>query len=467
MPHHDVLVLGGGTGNNVAAAAADAGMDAALVEPGPLGGTCLNRGCNPSKMLIKAADAVEGVRGADRFGVDATLHGVDTGSVVRAMDDTLSGIAAGMEDRYRAKEHLTLYDAYGRFVDDRTVALESRDGEGTADAGLELTADRIVVATGSRPLVPPIDGLGAVDYLTSQEALYLEDPPDSLVVLGGGYIAVELGYYFGAMGTDVTLIEMEPSLIPREDADVAEAFTAIAADRHDVYTGYRATGVEPAGDGVRVHAEPEDGDAVAVEADDVLVALGRRPNTDDLGLDAAGVAVDDRGFVETDEQLRTTADGVWAQGDVAGNALFKHGGDYETQHTVGNVVHDEGRAVDYSAMPHAIFTEPQIGGVGATEEELVADGDDYVVGRAELPDQAMGRAMKLDHGFAKVLAAPDGAILGCHVLGHEASTLIHEAVVAMRHGLAVGDVADTIHAHPTLSKVMEAAFRDASEALDG
>ncbi|WP_254820807.1 dihydrolipoyl dehydrogenase [Haloglomus halophilum] len=449
MADFEMLVIGGGTGNNVAAAAADAGLETALVEPGKLGGTCLNRGCNPSKMLIQAANAANAVRDAGKFHVDATLDGIDHSTITGEMDDLLSGIAEGMEARYREKEHLTLFDEYTEFVDERTVRLD----------GADVTAERVVVATGSRPIVPPIDGLDDTDFLTSQEALYLDEAPDSLVILGGGYIAVELGYALEALGTDVTIVEMMDSLVPREDGAVAEAFTDIAAERHDVYTGHRVTAVE-GGPTKTVHAETEAGDEIAVEGEAVLVALGRRPNSDQLDLEAAGIETDDNGFIVTDDYLGTSAENVWAQGDIADNAMFKHSGDYETDHVVANAVHGEERALDLSAMPHVIFTEPQIGGVGATEEELADAGTEYVGGRAAYADSAMGRAKKLEDGFAKVLTAPDGELLGCHVIGYEASTLLHEAVVAMRNGVTVPELADTIHAHPTLNKVMLSAFRD-------
>jgi dihydrolipoamide dehydrogenase len=449
MADFEMLVIGGGTGNNVAAAAADAGLETALVEPDKLGGTCLNRGCNPSKMLIQAANAANAVRDAEKFHVDATLDSIDHATVTGEMDDLLSGIAADMEARYRETEHLTLFDEYTGFVGERTVEL----------GGEEVTADRVVVATGSSPIVPPIEGLDDTDYLTSKETLYLDEAPDSLVIMGGGYIAVELGYAFESLGTDVTLVEMLDSLVPREDPDVAETFTDIAAERHEVYTGHRVTAVE-GGSTKTVHAETEAGGELAVEADEVLVALGRRPNSGSLNLDAAGIETDDNGFIITDDTLATTAENVWAQGDVADNAMFKHSGDYETDHVVANAVHGEGRELDLSAMPHTIFTEPQIAGVGATEAELTGDGTDYVVGRANYADSAMGRAKKLEDGFAKVLAAPDGELLGCHVIGYEASTLLHEAVVAMRNGVTVPELADTIHAHPTLNKVMLSAFRD-------
>jgi dihydrolipoamide dehydrogenase len=356
-----------------------------------------------------------------------------------------------MDERYREKDHLTLYSDEAQFVGERTVAV----------GGERVSGEKVVVAAGSRPLVPPIDGLDEVDYMTSTDALYRREQPDSLVVLGGGYIAVELGYFFESLGTDVTIIEMQDTLVNREDSDIAAAFTEIARQRHDVYTGHRATRVESAGAGVRVHAETENGDEIAVGAEDVLVALGRRPNTDTLDVEAAGIETDDRGFIVTNDRLETSAEGVWAQGDIADNAMFKHSGDYETEVAVENVVHGRDRAADFTAMPHAIFTEPQMAGVGATEDELQEAGREYVVGREDLPGTPMGRAKKLDAGFVKVLAAPDGEILGCHILGHEASVLLHEAVVAMRAGSGtVSDITDTIHAHPTLNKVVEYAFDD-------
>ncbi|MEF8778010.1 MAG: dihydrolipoyl dehydrogenase [Natronomonas sp.] len=452
MADFDVLVIGGGTGNNVAAAAAEQGLQTALIEPGALGGTCLNRGCNPSKMLIQAANAVNHVRDAGQFHVDATFEGIDQAAVVNEMDELLGGIADDMEARYRDKPNLTLFKEHATFLEDRTVEV----------GGETIRGEKVVVAAGSRPIIPPIEGLDEIEYLTSEDALYLREPPESLLIMGGGYIAVELGYVFESLGTDVTIVEMMDSLLPREDDEIASTFTEIAADRHDVYTGHRVTAVEETAGGHAVHAETETGNQLTVEARDVLVALGRRPNSDTLDLDAAGIDVDDQGFIRTDEYLQTTAENVWAQGDIADNAMFKHSGDYETRHTIENAVYEKKRAIDLSAMPHTIFTEPQMAGVGMTEAELEESGAEYAVGRADYSDSAMGRAKKLDEGFLKVLAAPSGEILGAHAIGYEASMLLHEAVLAMRAGLTVEAVAETIHAHPTLSKVLEAAFRDIS-----
>ncbi|WP_267639476.1 dihydrolipoyl dehydrogenase family protein [Haloarchaeobius amylolyticus] len=454
MTNYDLVVVGGGTGNKVARAAGDSGLETALVSKGPIGGTCLNFGCNPSKMLIAHADAANAVREAGRFGIDATLEDVDFGGATAAVTETLTGISDSMEQGYREHEHVDLYRTEARFVDDRTLALAGEEEP--------ITADRIVVATGSRPLVPPIDGLDEVDYMTNREALRRTEQPDHLVIIGGGYIGAEIGYFYESMGTEVTVVEMLDRLVPNEDREVGEAFTAVARERHTVHTGARVTSVSQDGADITVHAEDETGEPLVVTGDALLVAVGRRPNTDRLDLDATGIETDDRGFLETDEYLQTTVEGVFAMGDVAGNFMFKHSADYEAELLTGNLLGADETPVDYAAMPHAVFTDPQIGGVGETEQALEEAGTEYVVGRATFADTAMGRARKYEVGFAKVLAAPDtGEILGFHVFGDEASTLLHEVVVAKRAGLRVPDLADTVHVHPSLSKVVWKAVRDA------
>ncbi|SEL52055.1 dihydrolipoyl dehydrogenase family protein [Haloferax larsenii] len=457
MADFDLVVIGGGTGNTVASNAAAEGLETALVEPGPLGGTCLNRGCNPSKMLIQHATRLNQIRDAARFRIESSVESVDVPGIVDDVFGTLDPIAERMASQKVEQANLTLFEHEARFVGDHTVEI----------GGREYTADQILIAAGSRPLVPgAIDGLRETDSLTSAEALRLRNLPDRLVILGGGYIAAELGYYFQSLGTDVALVEMMDTLLPREDEDVAAAFTDIAEARHEVYTGFRATSVSSDGEAVTVHAENESGETVAVSGDDLLVALGRRPNTDRLNLDATGIELDERGFVRTTDRLETSVEGVWASGDIAGNAMFKHSADYEVEVVTDNIVHGKAREANFDGLTHAVFTDPQVAGVGTTEQELREDGTDYVVGRAAFTDTAMSRALKLEDGFVKVLASPsDGEVLGVHAIGHEASMLIHEATIAVRHGLSVHQLADTIHVHPALNKVMAKAFSDASERV--
>ncbi|MFC6726428.1 FAD-dependent oxidoreductase, partial [Halobium palmae] len=266
-----------------------------------------------------------------------------------------------------------------------------------------------------------------------------------LVVVGGGYIAAEMGYFYGAMGSEVVVVGHADRLLAREDREVAEFFTDSFAGRehHEVHTGYEVVEVEEVdGEGgeaderLTVHAEADDGEELTVEGDALLLAVGRRPNTDAEGWDveAGGVAVDDDGFLETDDRLRASVDGVWAVGDVAGNYMFKHSGDQEAAYAVRNAVRDEGASVEYPGMAHAVFGSPQVGSHGKTESELESEGVEYEVGRAEYSSHPLGKLLEPEGGFAKVLVGSGEAVLGCHVVGPEASTLIHEVNAAVSAG---------------------------------
>ncbi|WP_264781392.1 dihydrolipoyl dehydrogenase [Haladaptatus sp. T7] len=451
MEEFDVVVIGGGTGNKVVLAAANRGLDVALVERGPVGGTCVNRGCNPSKTLIHRADVAETVGRAGEFGIDADLERIDFPRIVHEVTRAVDGKSRRMERIDEERENVTLFRDDARFV-----------GERTLDVGDErIRGEKVVVAAGARPSIPPIDGIEDVEYLTSADALRLDSQPDRLVIVGGGYIAAELGYFYEALGTAVTIIGRSDVLVSNEDRDVAETFTEIARRRHTVHAGYEATAVSQSNGRVTVTATAEDGEPVAVTADEMLVATGRRPNTDRLDPERAGIELDDRGYIETNEFLETSAEHVWAQGDVIGTYEFKHAADHETKYVVKNALDGEREAVEYTSMGHAIFTSPQIAGTGKTEQELADAGREYAVGRCAYRETVMGNALKDRDGFVKVLADPDGAVIGCHIIGTDASTLIHEVLLALASGSGtVGDVTETIHIHPSLSKVVLKAFED-------
>lgn len=454
--YFDLVVIGGGTGNNVAAAGAESGLETALIEKEKLGGTCLNRGCNPSKMLIERSNIIDNIEKSEKFGIDSKIENIDHREIIDDIDSTLSNIAEKMEERYQQKENLTLYKKEAEFIDNHTLSV---DGE-------EIYGEKIVITAGSRPITPKIDGIEEIEALTSDEAIYLNEKPETLLILGGGYIAVELGYFFESIGTDVKIIEMMDTLIPREDREIAETFTNIASQRHDIYTNHKAVSVSSVGDNIQINTENNNGETTSIQGEKLLVAVGRKPNTDTLNLDVTDIKTDNKGFIKTNNNLETTGENIWAQGDIAGNYMFKHSGDYETQHIIDNVVHEKNRKINYKAMPHAIFTKPQIGSVGKTEKELRERGTDYFVGKAKFEDSAMGRAKKIKEGFAKIYTSPEGEILGCHVIGKEASNLIHEAVIAIRNGDTVYGLSDTIHIHPSLSKVMESAFKEVKRNIE-
>ncbi|MEY7849215.1 dihydrolipoyl dehydrogenase [Natrarchaeobius sp. A-rgal3] len=479
MDAYDIVVIGGGSGSQVATAATDRGLEAAVIERGPLGGACITRGCVPSKALIHRADVVDEIRGAAKTGIDAEVNDVDYGEITSAIRETVYGKADRQERSLREREHVTLYRGEGRFVDDRTVAVDleeeatDRGGDKTNGGGetVELRGESVVVAVGSRPTVPPIDGIEDADYLTSDDALFLEERPDSLVIVGGGYIGAELGYFFGAMGTDVSLVGRSDRLVPREDHEVSDAVTESLERYCDVYTGHEATRVSGGDGGVGVEVESADNEAIELEGERLLIATGRRPNTDTLSLEETGIETDDAGHLEVDDRLETGVDGVWALGDVVGTQPYKHAADYEAEivsanlleeSEVGDVGGDAERTVDYDAMPHAIFTKPQVASVGRTSGELEDNEREYESTTVSFDAAPLGMILETD-GFVKVLAAPDGEILGCHIVGPQASTLIQEVVVAMERGSGtVDDVAGSVHVHPALSEAVYAAFDDLS-----
>ncbi|MFC4541356.1 dihydrolipoyl dehydrogenase [Halosolutus amylolyticus] len=457
----DFLVVGSGSGLDVANAAANRGQSVAVVEKGPLGGTCLNRGCIPSKKLLYHAEVMETVDRADEFGIHVDVTDVDFADIVREVNEDVSGSAESIHHGLRTSNRHTLFEGQAEFADDRTIEITSG-----LDAGKRARADTVLVAAGTRPAIPPIDGIESVDYLTSREALQLETPPDHLVIVGGGYIAAELAHFFGTFGSDVTIVGRRRSFLPEADDEVAAAFTERYADRFAIHTGYEAVAAAESGGEVTVEARPyppawddaDERDGVTVTGDTLLVAAGRRPNSDTLNLAATGVETDANGFVETDEYLRTSADGIWALGDIVGEYLLKHNANHEARAVVRNLFGDDPVPVDYTAMPFAVFASPEVAGVGAREQDLREADRAYATRTYRYEDTARGNAMKVE-GLVKVLAEPDGEILGCHIVGPEASNLIEEVVVAMKAGTGtVWDIRESVHIHPALSEVVDRAF---------
>ena len=463
MDEFDFLVIGSGSGLDVANVAANRSESVAVIEKGPLGGTCLNRGCIPSKLLLYHADVLETIERAGEYQIDATVDGVAFADIVRGVNEEVEADAASIRRGLRSSAQHELFEGEGRFVDDRTVEISGGEDDGT-----RLRAETVLIAAGSRPAIPEIDGIEGTEYLTSTETLQLETPPNHLVIVGGGYIAAELAHFFGTFGSEVTIVGRRPNLLPEADEEIAEAFTDRYAGRFIVHTGHAATAASRDGDAVTVEAKPyeygadggriEEGDPITVTGDELLVAAGRVPNSDTLNLDATGVETDERGFVRTDDYLRTTADGVWALGDIVGEYLLKHSANHEARTVARNVFGSDPQPVDYSAMPFAVFASPEVAGVGAREEELRAEEREYATNSYRFEDTARGSAMNAE-GFVKVLVDLEGAILDCHIIGPEASSLVQEVVVAMKSGSGtVADVRNAVHVHPALPEVVQRAF---------
>ena len=451
MTHHDLAVVGTGSGNTIVDERF-AGLDVVHVEATRFGGTCLNVGCIPTKMLAHTAEVAESVRTASRFGVDARIDGVRWRDIVDRVYGRLDPI--GDDGRAYRSEHGTVHIGHARFTGPRAMTVELADGGRTA-----FTADRIVLATGGRPSVPPPVAESGVPFDTSDTIMRIDELPRRLAVLGGGYIAAELAHVFGGLGCEVTIVEVADTLLGGMDETVAERFTAAARERFDVHTGRSVERVTGGPGEVTLHLD----DSTQVHADRLLVAAGRTPNGDRMDLPAGGVATHDDGRVRVDRHGRTTAEGVWALGDISTPHPLKHVANHEAQVVAHNLAHpDDLRAVDHDPVPAAVFANPQVGMVGRTGQQCRDEGLAHRIGLHEYADVAYGWALEERRGFCKVITAPDGSLLGAHVLGPQAATLIQQLVQAMALGLTAQRTADVQYwIHPALSEVVENALRDA------
>jgi mycothione reductase len=447
----DLIVVGSGTGLDVAVAAVSNGFKVAIIEKGALGGTCLNRGCIPSKMLIHSADLATEIRNAGTFGLHVNGFTVDFPSIVKRVTDDVDVESMEIEKSLMGAENPKLYKAQCRFVDVKTLQVGTET----------IRAECILLATGTRPKIPQVSGLKESGFITSDEALRLAVQPKSLTILGGGYIAAELAHFFGALGTKISIVQRGKNLVPNEDEEVAASFTRLMSSRHAIYTGYEPVEVTRSGGVYIVKIASQTGDnAMELESDQLLVATGRTPNNDLLDLEKTGVKTDERGYIAVDEYLETSQKGIFALGDAIGRFQFKHAANHEAGYAYNNLMKKgEKFAVDYTAIPHAIFTSPQIAGVGKTEQQLISEKVPYLVGRWSYYDTGMGKAIEDSAGFAKFLLERDSLrILGCHIMGTDASAIIHEVLVAMKAGDGTtNSITDVVHIHPALPEVIRRA----------
>jgi mycothione reductase len=457
MKKYDLIVVGSGAGMIIASRGIRAGMKVALVDHGPMGGTCLNNGCIPSKVLIYPADVVRALEAARAVGVEARIGKIDFDLIMKRMHSIVDEGRRGMERSAEGAENLDWYRGWGEFVGD----LEMKVNEET------ITAPKIFIASGARALVPPIPGLAEAGYIDNVSVMKLERLPKSLTILGGGYIGCEYGHFFSAMGTEVTIIGRSHRLLSNEDPEISEIVEKWLGDHVNVKTGHEAVKVEWEGGKKVVSAKDVDsGEMREFAAEEVMVALGRRPNTDILKPEKTGVEVDRRGWVVVDDYLETTRPGIWAIGDAIGKDMFRHAANREARIAWNNAFGEEGKKdkekvkVDRHAVPHAVYTYPQVGAVGMTEEEAKAAGYKVLVGRAKYGDVAKGYAMAEEESLVKVVVnRNDGRILGCSIVGTEAADLAQQVVYLMNAGYQdYGPVARSMVIHPALSEVVARAF---------
>ena len=355
MERFDVLVIGSGSGMIVASTAVDQGFKTALVDSGPMGGTCLNRGCVPSKMLIYPADVVTILKEAQRLGVNATVNSVDFKNIMERTHKLVNDDSGSQAQAVKDTPELTWFNELGEFTSDYTMQV----GEHT------ISAEMIFIVSGARPGIPPVKGIENVDYLTSDTVLELETPPKSIMIIGGGYIGVEYGHFFSGIGTKTTIIQRPFKIVPDEEPEISDLLKRELEQRMEIHTGFEVVEVKQDGNvKTLVARNREDGSLREFSADALMVAAGRVPNSDLLKPEKTGVNLDERGYVKVNEYLETSKKNIWAFGDAIGKEMFKHVANYEAGIAWHNAVHDHKVKMDYSAAPHAVFTRPQVASVG-------------------------------------------------------------------------------------------------------
>ena len=459
MKHYDIIVIGSGGGMKIALPAASMGLKTAFIEQGAVGGTCLNCGCIPSKMLIYPTELPRLIRDAHRINVTSDSSArVEFAALVKRISEIVDSMSADQRSKIEHTPNLDFYPAHAEFISDRVL----QAGED------QLTAEKVFIATGSRPRIPDIPGLTGTPFMTSKEALRRTDLPDRLIVIGAGYIAVELGGAYAAIGTGVEFI-VRSRFLRQEDAEVAEAFSHVFGKTHSVHTGVIPTRVDYSAGSFSITCKDTSGRQRVFTGDALLVATGVMPCTDDLGLQNTGIKTDGNGSIRVDNCLRTDIDGVYALGDCVGNYLYRHTVNYEGDYLVRTVLQvgaDE--PIDYGPVPHAVFSVPEIAGVGMTEQQAVEQCKDYVVGKASYADSNAGLARGYEYGFVKVLVErPTRRILGAHILGDEASDMIHLFIAMMKKEGTLYDLLDMIFIHPALPEIARDAARDAKSQFDG
>ena len=453
--HFDLVIIGTGSGNSILDERFE-DWKVAIIERDVFGGTCLNRGCVPTKMLVRPADIVTNALDAGRLGVDLSLDGVRWLDIRDRIFGRIDPLVADGERYRRSQPHVQVFAGDAQFVGPKR--LEVTDSVGRADT---FTGDRFVVAAGARPMIPPAVESAGVAFHTSDTIMRIDELPDRLVIVGGGFIAAEMAHVFGAFGVEVSVVTRGAKMLSHHDHDIAHRFTTAMLDRFDGHLESTVIGVSEHRGRVLVAVKAADGMIRKVEGDMLLIATGRIPNSDQLRLDLAKVKLNDEGFVHTDATLETTVPGVFALGDIRTPMMLKHVANHEARVVQHNLLNPtRPMRIDERVVPHAVFGHPEVAAVGLTEAEARMTQRRIGVGIRPYSDTAYGWALEDETSICKVIADLDTReILGAHIIGPQASTIIQQPTQGMQFGLTVDQLATgQMYPHPALSEVFEQAL---------
>lgn len=444
MKKFDGIIVGSGQGGNpLAFKLADLGWNVALIEESHLGGTCINTGCTPTKTMVASAQVAHYARRASRWGVRASDVSVDLPAVIGRKNKVVESFRAGQEKRVSDRKSLRLFRGHARFTGPHSIQVGDE----------RIESEKIFIDTGARPSIPALEGLDSIDYLTNASIMELSEIPEHLLILGGGYVGLEFGQMFRRFGSRVTIVHRSGQILLREDPELAsELQRALEAEGVEFVLDARATNISRNARTIALTFERGAGSST-LAGSHLLVATGRRPNTDTLDLDRAGVVTDKSGFIQVNSRLETSVPGIWALGDVKGGPAFTHISYNDFQIVYGNLIEGKNLTIENRIVPYSVFTDPQLGGVGMTEKEARAKGYKLKIGRT--PMTHVARAIERDEtaGLMKlVVNAADDRILGASILATEGGELVQILGTVMLAGLPYTLLKGAIYIHPTLAE---------------
>jgi len=458
MDKYDIIVIGSGAGVKIAFSAHQAKLKVALIENGPFGGTCLNRGCIPTKILTSVADYIVQLDALNSLGVKTKIESIDYPWIMERMRKKVDAWSIEQENGLESAEGVDWFRGTAKFVDDYVIEINDQ----------QITADNIFITTGSRPLIPDIKGLDDVEYVTSDEALNLMEQPKSMIIVGGGYIAAEFGHFFSAVGTDVTILGRNPYLIKDEDHDVSDLLRDQLSKRMTVETNHEVIEVkEENGFKCAVARDRNTDEIKEYKGEVLLIASGRRSNADLVQPEKTGVAVDDQGWIIVDDYFRTSKKGIWAFGDILGRHLYRHVANKEAQVTWHNVTkalenapESEMKKMPYHAIARGIFSYPTIAAVGMTLREANDSGRKLLVANADYDFSVKGFSIAAPPSLVRVIVDADSKkLLGASVVGPHAPIMIQEITTLMNTPEGTYQpMIDSIHIHPSLVEIMQRAM---------
>ncbi|HEX4544942.1 MAG TPA: mercuric reductase [Candidatus Acidoferrum sp.] len=449
---YDAIIIGSGqAGNPLAYALADLGWSVALIEEKFLGGTCINVGCTPTKTMVHRAQVAHYARNAARWGVNAANVSVDLGKIVAQKDGVVLSFRAGRQQQMDKRPHLRLYSGHARFVASHQLQVGSE----------LLESEKMFIDTGCRPSIPPIPGLDAVPYLTNESLMQLTTVPEHLLVLGGGYIGLEFGQMFRRYGSRVTMLHRGPQIVSREDPEIAaELRKALEAEGMQFVMNTRTSRAQAYGGAITLSCEEASGTS-SIIGSHLLIATGRTPNTDDLGLDKAGIATNKDGFIKVNGRLETNVSGVWALGDCNGGPAFTHISYNDFQIVYANLVEGRNLTTDHRLVPYCVFTDPQLGGVGMIEKEARAKGLKLKIGKCPMTHVARAIERGETAGLMKlVVDASNDCVLGASILASEGGELVQILGMLMLAKQPYTLLKGAVYIHPTLAEGFFALMED-------